>query len=184
MTTALYVPGTHETDTKKIIMSQQAVGAQTATNTDAITTANANIAANTAAIAALPAVTTKVIQQAATSNTNYVTPLHQQDHDSAAKAWCLFSGTATGTNAPTVGYNVTSVTRNGAGDYTVNFTTSFATANYVCVANSVNSANNTFMEINGATPPTVSAIHLFAINSFAGAVVDPVSVMVVCYGQQ
>lgn len=180
----VYVPGTGETDSKKQNMSLQALGAAQAVDEANIATNTTNIATNTAAIAALPAVTTKAIQQAATSNTNYVTPLHQQDHDSAAKAWCLFSGTATGTNAPTVGYNVTSVTRNGAGDYTVNFTTAFATANYVCIANSVNSANNTFMEINGATPPTVSAIHLFAINSFAGAVVDPVSVMVVCYGRQ
>lgn len=123
-------------------------------------------------------------QTTATSNTVAVTPLHQQDHDSAAKAWCLFSGTATGTNAPTAGYNVTSVTRNSAGDYTVNFTTAFASANYVCQATSVNSANNTFMEVNGSVAPTASAIHLFAVNSFAGAVADPVSVMVVCYGRQ
>lgn len=47
---ALYVPGTEETDPRKIIMSQQLVAGQTTTNTT-------NIATNTAAIAALNAAT-------------------------------------------------------------------------------------------------------------------------------
>lgn len=38
-----------------------------------------------------------------------------------AAAWCTFDGTKTGTNAPTAGFNVKSVTRNSAGNYTVNF---------------------------------------------------------------
>ena len=36
-----------------------------------------------------------------------------------ASAWCQFDGTLTGTNAPVAGFNVTSVTRNGAGNYTI-----------------------------------------------------------------
>ncbi len=47
-----------------------------------------------------------------------------------ARAWCVFDGTLTGTNAPTAGGNVTSVTRVGTGDYTVNFTTAMSSANY------------------------------------------------------
>jgi hypothetical protein len=61
---ALYVPGTEETDPKKIIMSQQLVAGQTTTNTTAIATNTTNIATNTtniatntAAIAALNAAT-------------------------------------------------------------------------------------------------------------------------------
>lgn len=46
------------------------------------------------------------------------------------RAWCLFDGTLTGTNAPTAGGNVTSVTRNGTGDYTINFTTAMPDTNY------------------------------------------------------
>jgi hypothetical protein len=42
--------------------------------------------------------------------------------DNVCHAWCEFDGTATGTNAPTAGYNVTSVTRNAQGDFTVTFT--------------------------------------------------------------
>lgn len=47
-----------------------------------------------------------------------------------AVAWCNFNGLLTGTNAPRAGGNVTSITRNGAGDYTINFTTALPDANY------------------------------------------------------
>lgn len=48
-----------------------------------------------------------------------------------AKAWVNFNGT--GTVAIRAQYNVSSITDNGTGDYTVNFTTAMADANYsVC----------------------------------------------------
>lgn len=47
-----------------------------------------------------------------------------------AKAWVNFNGT--GTVAIRAAGNVSSITDNGTGDYTVNFTTAFADANY-CV---------------------------------------------------
>jgi hypothetical protein len=62
-----------------------------------------------------------------------------------ARAWCVFDGTLTGTNAPTAGGNITSITRNSAGNYTVNFTTAMPDANYavmVCGA-STSSVNFT-----------------------------------------
>jgi hypothetical protein len=47
----------------------------------------------------------------------------------AAKAWVHFNGTGNvGINA---NYNVSSITDNGVGDYTVNFTSAFVDANYV-----------------------------------------------------
>jgi hypothetical protein len=45
-----------------------------------------------------------------------------------AKAWVNFNGT--GTVAIRAQYNVSSITDNGTGDYTVNFTTALADANY------------------------------------------------------
>jgi hypothetical protein len=119
-------------------------------------------------------------QTTGTSNALAVTPLHQQDHDSAAKAWVKFTGSS---GAIAASYNVSSVTRSGTGTYIVNFTTAFATSDYVCSAASINNANNTFIEIDSAHV-SASAMGLFAINSFAGAVVDPVSVMAVFYGRQ
>jgi hypothetical protein len=48
-----------------------------------------------------------------------------------AKAWVNFNGT--GTVAIRASYNVSSITDNGTGDYTVNFTTAMADANYTPV---------------------------------------------------
>ena len=48
------------------------------------------------------------------------------------KAWVNFNGT--GTVAIRASYNVSSITDNGAGDYTVNFTTAMPDANYSAVA--------------------------------------------------
>jgi hypothetical protein len=44
------------------------------------------------------------------------------------KAWVNFNGT--GTVAINASYNVSSITDNGTGDYTINFTTAFANTNY------------------------------------------------------
>jgi hypothetical protein len=49
------------------------------------------------------------------------------------RAWVNFNGT--GTVAIRASYNVSSITDNGAGDYTVNFTTTMVDANY-CVTTS------------------------------------------------
>ena len=49
----------------------------------------------------------------------------------AAKAWVNFNGT--GTVAIGASFNVSSITDNGTGDYTVNFATALADANYVVV---------------------------------------------------
>ena len=50
----------------------------------------------------------------------------------SAKAWVNFNGT--GTVAIRASYNVSSITDNGTGDYTVNFTNALPDANYVFVA--------------------------------------------------
>lgn len=46
-----------------------------------------------------------------------------------AKAWVNFTGTTTINGS----FNVSSITYNGTGDYTVNFTTAMANANYCAV---------------------------------------------------
>lgn len=48
--------------------------------------------------------------------------------DGSAKAWVNFNGT--GTVAIRASFNVSSITDNGAGDYTVNFTTAMPDANF------------------------------------------------------
>lgn len=52
--------------------------------------------------------------------------------DGLAKAWVNFNGT--GTVAIRAAFNVSSITDNGTGDYTVNFTTALSDDNYVMTA--------------------------------------------------
>ncbi len=57
----------------------------------------------------------------------------------AVKAWVNFNGT--GTVAIRASYNVSSITDNGTGDYTVNFTTAMTDANYAVIATGDTTAN-------------------------------------------
>ena len=80
------------------------------------------------------------------------------------RAWVNFNGT--GTVAIRASGNVSSITDNGTGDYTVNFTTSMTDANYCAVA----SGNSTSSSITVGQPnssafaysaPTTSACRVF-----------------------
>lgn len=55
--------------------------------------------------------------------------------DGSAKAWVNFNGT--GTVAIRASFNVSSITDNGTGLYTVNFTTAMSDANYAAVVGTV-----------------------------------------------
>tara|TARA_B110000977_G_scaffold140990_1_gene178965 strand:+ start:4437 stop:4838 length:402 start_codon:yes stop_codon:yes gene_type:complete len=71
-------------------------------------------------------------------------------------AWVNFN--AIGTVAIRASYNVSSITDNGTGDYTVNFTTAMADANYALalVSNGYTSANNTAgLTVRGSSAGTV-----------------------------
>jgi hypothetical protein len=79
------------------------------------------------------------------------------------KAWVNFNGT--GTVAIRASYNVSSITDNGTGDYTVNFTTALVDANYSTVINSNRSATNTTLVnitrmAEELTAPTSSAVRI------------------------
>lgn len=98
----------------------------------------ATAAQGTKADDALPAAdkADKPTAEAGTDNTKYMTPLRTADSiaaNQAVKAWVNFNGT--GTVAIRAALNVTSITDNGTGDYTVNFTTDIPDADYVAVGN-------------------------------------------------
>jgi hypothetical protein len=115
-------------------------------------------------------------QQAGTSNSLGVTPLHQQDHDGAAKAWVSFIG-----STAAVQYNLTSVTRSSAGTYVITFATAFATANYVC---QITPTGTTGGVIGTASTKTTNSININTLTT-AGGGADPTGVVdVVCYGRQ
>ena len=73
--------------------------------------------------------TLKVATIQDTSGNNSSTPA--QVAEGRAKAWVNFNGT--GTVAIRDDFNVSSITDNGTGLYTVNFTTAMANANYAVV---------------------------------------------------
>ena len=68
---------------------------------------------------------------AALTNTTQVATTAFVRADNNVKAWVSFNGT--GTVAINASFNVSSVTDNAAGDYTINFTTAISDANYAVV---------------------------------------------------
>lgn len=103
---------------------------------------------------------TQAEQETGTSTVKYVTSGRQHYHDSAAKAWLTGDYGGGGTPSPAAdSYNVSSVGDTGTGIMTVNFTTSFGSANYVqagmCQRASTNSA--LWPAIHISTDPTASA---------------------------
>jgi hypothetical protein len=58
----------------------------------------------------------------------------------SVRAWVNFNGT--GTVAIRASYNVSSITDNGTGDYTVNFTTAMPDANYALSGMTYDNVNN------------------------------------------
>jgi hypothetical protein len=97
-----------------------------------------------------------------------------------AKAWVNFNGT--GTVAIRASGNVSSITDNGTGDYTVNFTTALSTANYSATTASQNYASGAgtgvsqmYTGVIGGTltsvAPTTTAVRLVTL-TFAGSLTD------------
>jgi len=92
------------------------------------------------------------------SGTNGVTfpdSTSMQTGQQACKAWVNFNGT--GTVAIRGEYNVSSITDNGTGDYTVNFTTAMADANYGTLVTSGMTA--------AAVVPIIGSISIVAANT-------------------
>ncbi len=94
----------------------------------------------------------------------------------SAKAWVNFNGTLSGTITPRASYNVNSVTKNGTGDYTINFTTALTDANY-SMAGMARSAGR--MVCIGAAP-TTSGLRVYTAND-AGNLEDLDTVTVVFF---
>ena len=80
-----------------------------------------------------------------------------------ARAWVNFNGT--GTVAIRASGNVSSITDNGVGDYTVNFITAMPDANYCAVVSSQPETNNTNWVIAGlwrdGTPLSTGSARIF-----------------------
>ena len=95
------------------------------------------------------------------------------------KAWAQFTGSSATING---NFNISSVTRNGTGDYTVNFTTAMSNANYAVNFSGSNASSGAnfimgttlFVATSGATrqAPTTSAFRFITYNNNA-SLIDP-----------
>jgi hypothetical protein len=83
----------------------------------------------------------------------------------SAKAWVNFNGT--GTVAIRASYNVSSITDNGSGNYTVNFTNAFADTNYVLVSSGATADSDFRMTFpNYNTVPATGSCQICTGNSY------------------
>jgi hypothetical protein len=95
----------------------------------------------------------------------------------ACRAWVNFGGT--GTPEIRASGNVSSITDNGTGDYTVNFTTAMPDANYSVIGLAGNNTTSLACVCQPRTlsAPTTSAVRLQAVRADGVLDVDP---QVVC----
>ena len=92
-------------------------------------------------------------------------------------AWVNFNGT--GTPAIRASHNVASITDNGTGDYTINFTIPIADANYSINATAGNNSTpgDAIIAMQGGAAPTASAVRILVHRIGTGAF-DPAYVFV------
>lgn len=81
------------------------------------------------------------------------------------RAWVNFNGTST--VSISASGNVTSITDNGTGDYTVNFTNAMPDAKYSVVVSGSNGGGDSLIAYvaNGQTAPTSSAVRIRYLNA-------------------
>ena len=116
-----------------------------------------------------PTLTTPTINSAQVATVSGTAPLY------LCRAWVNFNGT--GTVAIRSSGNVSSITDNGVGDYTINFTTSMSDANYAGVVsaqrlNDKNTRGNIGAQSTYAANKTTSAYRVIATDS-GFSVLDP-----------
>lgn len=91
------------------------------------------------------------------------------------RAWVNFNGT--GTVAIRASFNVSSITDNGTGDYTANFTTAMPDADYAVAGQAGNGAVQAYTD---SSPNTVNATRFNLVNRDTG-VVDNAQVRIVVF---
>ena len=84
----------------------------------------------------------------------------------SAKVWVNFVGS---TGAISSSYNVSSLTRNGTGDYTINFTTALASANYAVSGSGSGTSGYYVVYVNTTTTPTASLVRILNVTQSAGS---------------
>ena len=83
-----------------------------------------------------------------------------------AKAWCNYNGA---TSTITGSYNISSVTKNGTGDYTFNFSTAMPNSTYVTLTTASDTPTaGTYSVVYGSSQTTSSVRCLYFTSGGAG----------------
>ena len=109
-----------------------------------------------------------------------------------AKAWADFDGSVSDPDSTLNGYNISSITDNGTGDYTLTFTSNLSNANYAVIAMCLDdsSGNNGYLyglkshdeAWRGGTYYTTSSARVTFGYAGAGTLADMKRVQVVVFG--
>lgn len=118
-------------------------------------------------------------QETSTSVAKFVTPGRQQYHPSAAKGWVM-SDPAGSIQAS---YNVTSVTDNGTGDWSINWNVDLSSANY-CAIVSTKTDLQGILGIIRQTSFAAGVTRITTYNTNGAAATDPNFWFSAIYGDQ
>ena len=169
--------------------------AYTKTQVDtAIANATPTIPDATETVAGKAKIATTAIAQAGVNDTDFLTPLKLRNALNAGgnaptyacRAWVNFNGV--GAVSVIASGNVSSVTDNGVGDYTLNFTTPMPNANYSISGSSTEYSDGAplvlSLRMSGTTPilKSTSAVRVSARSAYSSALLDVnnISVQVFC----
>ena len=106
--------------------------------------------------------TTAMVHSAITNDLNVTgtAPMY------ACRAWVNFNGT--GTVAIRASGNVSSITDNGVGDYTLNFTTAMPDVNYSFTGSNGNLPSAVSVKMHDAVFPTIGALRIYNVGLVSG----------------
>lgn len=126
-------------------------------------------------------VATQAQMETGASNDVYVSPGRQKSHPLHPKAWANFDGTTTGTNAPSAGSGVTSITRNSTGDYTCNLGITMSATTYAYFGLAKGSTVPLIISSNAADSKSTTAFQ-FKCRRETGAAVDAAEISIFIFG--
>lgn len=132
--------------------------------------------------ATIDTTTTGVTQSAGDNSTKLATTAYADAV--GPKAWVNFNGNTGTINAD---YNVTSITKNGTGDYTINFTNALPDANYAYVFgvrydNSSADVTTVTIACKNTVAPTTTALRIVVVGNLSATLFDALSINVVIFG--
>jgi len=126
-----------------------------------------------------------------TADTSGILKVQSNGVTTNALAWVNFNGTSSTPITPRSNYNVSSVTKNSTGNYTLNFTNSLTDANYaVSTAVGSNSTANAQSVLNivqssvsgGATTKSTTQLNIVSGTASTGGVQDNAECYVAIFG--